>query len=116
MGPRIQYLYTLFDEFNEEVFDNQLLTIPILLKRNTTKDGWYEYRSHRDWTPVRSDLPRASIAISDFCFEEDSVEGTLLHEMIHQWQCEVLNEAPHHNKTFNDFARKLEKKYKFDIL
>lgn len=115
MGSRIQYLYDLFDEFNEEEFGNKLQPITLLIKRNSTKDGYYEYRAHRNWKPIRNELKRASITIASGCWDEDSVEGTLLHEMIHQYQCEILDSAPDHNRFFNAWARKLEKKYGFPI-
>ena len=115
MRNRINYLYELFDEFNEEEFGGKLQPITLLIKRNSTKDGYYEYRAHRNWKPIRKELKRAHIVIADACWEEDSVEGTLLHEMIHQYQCEVMNTAPHHNRQFNSWCRKLERKYGFSV-
>lgn len=112
---RIRYLWQLHDEFNEEDFGNELCHITILIKKNRHKDGWYLYRAHRDWTPIVTELHRASITISEGCWPEGTVEGTLLHEMIHQYQCEVLGVAPHHNDLFNKMAEELEIKYGFDI-
>jgi len=43
------------------------------------------------------------------------MEGTLLHEMIHQYQAEILDEAPHHNEVFHEMVRSLEDKYGFEI-
>lgn len=113
---RINYLYRLHDDYNKEAFEGKLLPIRLLLKRAMRKDGWYEYDAHQDWTPIKNKLHKAVICISDGCFEEDTVEGTLLHEMIHQWQCEVLGEPPHHNETFKEKARLLEEQYEVEVL
>jgi hypothetical protein len=106
MGPRIQYLYTLFDEFNKAEFDNKLLTIPILIQRNNRIDGYYEYKHHhKTQTPVRDRLGSAEIVISEHCFEDDDlVQGTLLHEMIHQYQAEILDMPTDHGRIFNEIA------------
>ena len=116
---RIGVLQQLFDEFNEDEFDGKLTQIRLLIKRNCHRDGYYEFKSQTrngdKWMPCREQLHKATITISDGCWEEDSVRGTLLHEMMHQYQCEVLDEAPHHTKFFNDWAKKLERKYKFTV-
>jgi hypothetical protein len=112
---RIDGLRELFDTYNEDDFKNKLQQITLLIKRNSTKDGFYQYRAHKDWSPIRHELHRASITIAEGCWVEDTVEGTLLHEMIHQYQCEVLNKPPDHKATFTRWANKLEKKYKLDI-
>jgi len=112
---RIDDLCNLHDEYNEAEFDGKLRSITLLIKRQATKDGWYEYKAHKDWTPIRDQLWKASIVLSEGCWEEDSVEGTLLHEMIHQYQCEVLNRAPHHDAVFTQMARRLGRKYECDV-
>ncbi len=114
---RIQYIKGIHAWYNTNEFGGELLTIGMLLKRQRHKDGWYSYHAHKDWTPVRERLDSAVIVISDQCFdiEEDSVEDTIVHEMIHQWQCEILDEAPHHNDTFNKKARHLSKKHELSI-
>ena len=116
---RIDDLIRWHDEFNEDEFGGKLLPITLLIKRNKTKDGWYEYKTEkRDgdaWCPARRDLKRANIVITEGCWLEDIVEGTLLHEMIHQYQAEVLNRATSHDALFKSWARKLEKKYGYSI-
>ncbi len=112
---RIGVLEELFDQYNKDDFGGKLMMITLLLKRNKTKDGWYEYRAHRDWKPQRQDLHRAHIAISDYCFEENIVEGAMLHEMIHQYQCEVMDVAPDHDEFFIEWANRLGEKYGVDV-
>lgn len=112
---RVHELEQLFDEFNKADFGNKLNRITLLVQRNSTRDGWYEYKAHKDWTPIKERLHKAAIMVAEGCWDEDNVEGTLLHEMIHQYQCEVLGVAPHHDKWFNSFARKMERKYGFAV-
>ena len=108
MAKKIKELRYLHDIFNELYFGNKLLSITLLAKRNEHKDGAYEYRAHIDWTPIRHELSRASIFVADGCWDEGTVEDTMLHEMIHQYQAEVMNIAPHHDATFRSWCRKLE--------
>lgn len=115
---RIDDLHALHDEFNRDVFNNKLLHITVLIKRNRSKHGWYEYRTGKHqggWGPIKEELPRACIVINEGCWEDDSVEGTMLHEMIHQYQAEVLGQATSHDATFKSIARKLEKKYGYSV-
>lgn len=112
---RIGYLEQLHDYYNAEDFDNQLMQITLLVKKNRHKDGIYEYAGRKDFSPIRERLHKASIMISRGCWDEDSIEGSLLHEMIHQYQTEVLDVPPHHDDWFNTRAEELEKKYGFDI-
>jgi hypothetical protein len=112
----INEMYDMHKEFNEADFGGILTTPRMLIKRNRNKWGWYEYRAHRDWKPIRHELKRATITLTDGCWDldegsEGETRGTMLHEMIHQYQCEVLNEAPHHNEIFHKWAAKLKKKY-----
>ncbi len=111
MRNRIGQLRMLYDEFNDEYFGGKLQSITLLIKRNQTKDGWYEYRAHKDWSPIRQELKRASITVSDYCWVERSVEGTLLHEMVHQYQSEVLDEPTNHGPSFKSFCRAIEKEW-----
>jgi hypothetical protein len=117
---RIDYLHQLHDEFNKNDFGNKLMKITILIKKNMNKDGWYEYRTEKrngdSWSPAVRELHRACIVLSEGCWEEDSVEGTLLHEMIHQYQAEVLNRATSHDAIFSSMARKLENKYGYKTI
>jgi hypothetical protein len=116
---RIGYLQSKFDEYNKADFGGKLKQITLLIKKNKSKDGWYEYTTRmRDgdgWYANRERLHKASITISEGCWEEDSVEGTLLHEMIHQYQAEVLDRPTSHDAIFCSMARRLERKYKVRV-
>jgi hypothetical protein len=119
MEDRIGWLQAKHDEYNAAEFGGKLNHITLLIKRQSTKDGWYEYKGRKrggdPWYPDRKALWKASICIAEGCFEEDSVEGTLLHEMIHQYQCEVLDRPPSHDAIFCSMARRLERKYKVKV-
>ena len=112
---RIHELENLHDWYNDHEFGFELNKLTLLITRNRHKDGYYEYRAHKDWTPIRHELWRASITICDGCWAEGTVEDTLVHEMIHQWQAEILNEAPHHNETFVKKAKELDQKYDLEV-
>jgi len=112
---RISQLHELHDGYNLEDFDDKLMPITLLITRNRSKDGIYEYSGRKDWSPIVERLYKATITISDGCWPEGIVEDALLHEMIHQYQCEVLNVVPHHDKQFNDMCEVLEDKYGLDI-
>jgi len=111
---QIEHLRELHHEYNRDYFSGTLLTIPILIKRNRNKDGYYIYRAHRNDTPIVRELGRACIVISEDHYRPgppdwEGIYGTLLHEMIHQYQAEVLNEDPDHNDIFNEMADTIER-------
>jgi hypothetical protein len=106
---RVHQLYDLFDTYNAEYFGGRLLTLTLLIKNNKRKDGWFEYAAHKDWTPIVKAKHRSHIVICDGCWEEGTVEGTLLHEMVHQYQAEVLQAAPHHDAVFKSICRRIER-------
>ena len=95
------------------------MTIRMLIKRNTTTDGWYEYQTESRikgkrgslWLPKRDRLHNAHININQGCWKEGTVEGTMLHEMVHQYQAEVLDLPTSHDAIFCSIARRLERKY-----
>jgi hypothetical protein len=115
----IHHLRQVFDEFNKAHFEGLLTPITILIKRNMSRDGYLQYRGRQDWTPIREEIKRSAIVLSqDIWDEEDKwgiLYGTLLHEMIHLYQIDVLNCAPHHDERFNTFAEILEEKTGYDI-
>jgi hypothetical protein len=122
---RLEELHDMFDEHNEEDFGGKLRPIRILLKRNEHRDGFYEYRAHKNWMPIRSELKRAVIVLSDGLWDEEQdqeegedrpmVQEALVHEMVHQYQCEVENVPPHHDEGFEKWCKYFDEKYGIDI-
>ena len=117
---KIDYLYVLHECFNEDEFNGKLGTIRMLISRSKHKDGEYEYHTRkRDgelYLPNRFMLPRSTITIAGRCFkDEDLLQGTVLHEMLHQYQTEVLDRPTSHDAIFTSMARRLERKYGFSV-
>jgi hypothetical protein len=122
---KLTYLYNLHDRYNAEEFGNKLNPVKILLKKNRHKDGWFEYETQRrkcegkgrgsNWYPRRDRLHKAHIIICDGCWDEGTVDATLLHEMIHQYQVEVLDRPTSHDAIFCSMARRLERKYRMKV-
>ena len=114
---RIGYLSELYDKYNEEEFGGKLTPVTLLIQRNERAHGWHDYKAHgnKDDAPIRSELKRATIVISEMAFDEDEVEGTLLHEMIHHYQAVVLNRQTNHDAIFCSIARRLERKYGISV-
>lgn len=107
-----EYLKLLWDEFNESEFGGKLHYLPLLCKRfsQDSKHGqivWVNRNGHHK---------ALSLEISDDIFsDEDLLQGTVLHEMIHVYQCQVLNRKPNHDAIFCSIARKLERKYGIEV-
>ena len=105
---RIETLGALHEEFNEAEFSGKLGTPRFGLTRSRNTDGYYEH-----FTNGRM---KSSIVISKYCFEDDDLlRGTMLHEMIHQYQHEILKRTCNHDAIFCSIARRLERKYKFTV-
>jgi hypothetical protein len=119
---RIGYLEQLHAQYNADEFNGKLMTITLLIKNSRTKDGWYEYTTEKRegsiqdaWYPRRDRLHNANIVITAGCWKEDSVESTMLHEMLHQYQTEVMDRPTSHDAIFCSMARRLERKYNMRI-
>ncbi len=120
MNSRLMQLYRLHDYFNEMDFSDKLMKVRMLLKRNRKKDGEYEYfaklRDGIKEMPDRKRLKEATIAISSPCFSEEKyLEGAVLHEMVHQYQTEVLDTTTAHDAIFKSICRHLERKYEIEV-
>lgn len=95
--------------FNEDFFCGKLKPIRIGLTRSRHTDGYYEY-----YTDPRR---RRSIMISERLFDdEDNLRGTILHEMIHQYQHEHMSiKSSGHDAYFQSIARQAEKRYRIKV-
>jgi len=113
----------MFDYFNKEYFKSKLMTITLLIQRSYATEGKYTYTAEKrgkncdGWLPRRDRLGHATIIISDYCYERDGeVEGALLHEMCHQYQCEVLDRGASHDAIFCSMARRIERLTGYELL
>ena len=119
---RIAELHTLFDEFNAEFFKGKLQTITLLIQSSWATEGKYTYTAEKrgkncsGWLPRRNQLGKANIIISKYNWDEGTVEATLLHEMCHQYQCEVLDRGASHDAIFCSMARRIERLTGYELL
>lgn len=106
--PRIDTLHYWWDTLNEDEFNGKLTPCGLGLIRSRNTDGYFE---HYPGTNKKS-----YIRIAARCFDdEDHLVGTLLHEMIHQYQYEVLDRKCNHDAIFCSIARRMERKYGFSV-
>lgn len=111
---RVDNLRGVWHEFNRDDFGSKLTEPALLIKRANKYDGKIFYRANRFDQPFNT--YKLAICISEQMFPHwNMVYGTLLHEMIHQYQLQVIgNDAPH-DAVFNSIARKLERKYNYPV-
>lgn len=106
--PRIETLEYWWDYYNETEFSGKLKPVRLGLTRSRHTDGYFE---HYPGTRRQS-----YIRLAARCFEdEDLLHGTLLHEMVHQYQYEVLKRPCNHDAVFCSIARRLERKHGFPV-
>lgn len=94
----------IWHEYNDKFFSGKL-TEPVIKVNDRALSYWgsfaYSWSRHSGkGTPGR----RRAITIHG-----DAHEGDFLHEMIHQYQFEVLEREPSHDAIFNSIARKCER-------
>ena len=106
---KISTLAAWHEHFNTEDFAGKLSTPHFRVTRSRYTDGYFEYFTHK--------ARPTSLVGAKRCFEdEDHLRSTMLHEMLHQYQVEVLgsSDAPH-DSWFRSCARALERKYRIYI-
>lgn len=111
---KVSHLRSVWREFNANDFGSKLREPCILVKRANGYDGKFWYRENRHGNPF--DIYNVAIAVNDNLFPDyGAVYGTLLHEMIHQYQIQILGNNGPHDAVFNSIARHLERKYGFNV-
>lgn len=111
---RINHLRGVWHEFNSSDFGGRLTEPTFLIHRANKYDGKIYYRSNRYEAPF--DTEKVTICISDKIFGDwAAVYGTLLHEMIHQYQLQILKVDAPHDSIFGSIARHLENKYNYPV-
>lgn len=106
--PRVDTLKAWHDEFNELHFNGKLKSVGMGFTRSRCTDGYFE---HYPGTNRKSYIRIAERLWSD----EDNLKGTILHEMIHQYQYEVLKRKTSHDAIFTSIARKFERLYNIPV-
>jgi predicted SprT family Zn-dependent metalloprotease len=107
-------LHTRWHALNARYFDNRLPPIPIVWSRRLTSSvGMFVSRGGPRMPSAAGGRSRREIRLSQPLLErlaertpyaEQELLNTLAHEMIHQWQFDVLKRRPNHGL---DFLRKM---------
>ena len=117
MTPSIEHLQTEWRTLNERYFDNLLPAISIAWSRRLTSSvgmfvsrGGPRPRQFDESTPqqtkreIRLSEPLMARLAERTPYAEQELLNTLAHEMIHQWQFDILKRKPNHGP---DFVRKM---------
>ena len=104
------YMHELFEEYNRDIFHGKL-SVPIIRvdRRYKRVDGLFQY----SWSEKKKKLiveRSMKITIAGHVVD-DHPNGTLIHEMIHQYQVEVLGREANHDAIFTSIARRCERLY-----
>lgn len=106
------YLTKRYNEFNERYFDGKLPNIPVIVgHRKTALGTCWSYSRKSSYRPVRT----IKIEISDFVIRnERSVCATLIHEMIHCYEADVLDSVTGHGYNFKSKMNEINRKSRED--
>lgn len=77
-------------KMNHLIFNNKLKPLTILISTKKDANGEYSYRKNKS----------VSLAVNLLNIQENQYYPILIHEMIHQWQVEILGIDACHNWTF----------------
>ena len=112
-----QHLTKMWSELNDHYFGGALLPIDLVWSRRMTSSvgmfvgrGGPRSRANHDGTrnptkrEIRLSLPLLKRADQASEYGVQEIVNTLAHEMIHQWQYDILRRRPNHGQ---DFLRKM---------
>lgn len=110
-----------FGRLNAELFGGQLTRIPLKISNAAKRGG--TYRAQADFVRANprmrrmlrdfriENLRNQSISISKkLCLTQESLDVFMAHEMVHQWQCEVLGiseDQGGHGESFRSKAEEI---------
>lgn len=110
MAPSVEPLLTLWTNLNRRYFQGALPPIPIEWSRRLTSSaGMFVCRVGPRHTHMQSTIDqtrRRCIKLSSVLLPTQNLDldretmTTLAHEMIHQWQYDVLKRRPNHGQDF----------------
>jgi len=112
-----EQLQNIWGDLNQKYFDGALPSITIVWSRRLTASVGM-FVSHRGPRPrldrdgrlssamreIRLSLPLLRQVVQRSEYGEQEIVSTLAHEMIHQWQFDILKRRPNHGP---DFLRKM---------
>jgi hypothetical protein len=113
---RTSDLWELWHHFNRRYFGSKLTPpLTIRLTRAQKYQGSLVWKAHKNADkPLRSHIKRCKIHISSYLSWYETV-GTLLHEMVHQYQLQALEVGPCHDATFRVMCKWIERETKFQL-
>jgi predicted SprT family Zn-dependent metalloprotease len=108
-----QHLIRIWSELNDRYFASLLPPIDLVWSRRLTSSVGM-FVSHRGPRPrlnqdglrhptkreIRLSLPLLQQAAQSSAYGEQEIVNTLAHEMIHQWQYDILKRRPNHGPDF----------------
>ena len=100
----------LWYEYNASVFGNKLVE-PVIKIDDRASSYWGKFIYSWSGRTDKKITDRSRVIV----LSGDYDEGVLLHEMIHQYQFEVLSRQPSHDAIFNSIARKIERMYALEV-
>lgn len=117
MNPSLEQLQTEWRRLNERYFEGLLPPISVVWSRRLTSSvGMFvsrggprprlfeESNRHRPKREIRLSAPLLAHLADRTAYAGQELLNTLAHEMIHQWQFDVLKRRPNHGP---DFLRKM---------
>ena len=112
-----QELTTIWVDLNRRYFNGALPPIPLVWSRRLTssvgmfvsragpRSSWGGNASHKSaQREIRLSLPLLKLLLGRTPRGRNELVSTLAHEMIHQWQYDILKRRPNHG---TDFLRKM---------
>jgi hypothetical protein len=98
-----------FNEYNNSFFNNELkLSFEVKVSRTTKSFG------HVKFTRIFGEIRLLAIS-SKAQFTEESFAETLIHEMVHIWESQVLGKIPSHDYQFIKKAKEISEISGYDI-
>ena len=114
----VSQLHDIWHDLNGRYFDGSLPAITLVwstrltssvgmfVSRTGPRSAWGETPTGKsDKREIRLSLPLLTPLLARTTFGENELVSTLAHEMIHQWQSDILKRRPNHGP---DFLRKMK--------
>lgn len=114
---RLALIWEDWKYFNERFFGGKL-TPPRAIRITSARkyDGYVSYAALADTgTPAYHRIPGTGKICLSTHQTMQAMRGTLLHEMVHQYQLEVLLVEPDHGTLFKAICRWIERETRFQL-
>ena len=112
MKPTIEDITRMFNEFNSQIFDNQLKPLPIRIGNTKSSLGSIHFKRRKKLFG-KEELYDFSLHISvRFDLQESEIEDVIIHEMIHYYilSRQIRDTSPH-GKIFKQMMNAINAKY-----